>query len=305
VRALVTGGAGFIGRHMIRALLARGYDVHSIDLAPTDATGDRAGAGRLYAVEDDAHELFRHGWNRFDLVVHAAAVEPHRAAIDTRPNHLAANLHLDAAMFEWAARTRQRRVLYLSSSAAYPTRLQTGDPLYRLRESDIDPACDRIQPDAGYGWAKLTGERMAADAAKAGLAVHIVRPFSGYGEDQDERWPFGAFVARARRREDPFVIWGNGTQVRDWLHVDDLVAAALAVVDADERRPVNLCTGVGTSMFELAYACCRAIGHGTVTILPRPQMPSGVPYRVGNPARMAEHYQPKIGLEEGVRRGFA
>lgn len=315
VRALVTGGAGFVGRHMIAELLARGYDVHSVDLLPMEVVVDLRRPAHLHVIQD-ALDFFRARPFRYDLVVHAAAAEPHRAAIDGKPMHLARNLQLDSAMFGWAVRTEQRRVLYLSSSAAYPVSAQQGQCQFTgdtcdgrqcrggLHEDLIRFDLETLgMPDAGYGWTKLTGEKLAAAASDAGLPVHIVRPFSGYGEDQGDSWPFGAFAARARRHEDPFTIWGDGTQVRDWIHVDDVIAGALAVVDADERRPVNLCTGVGTSMAELVGMFCKAAGYSPEIEL-RADRPAGVQYRVGNPARMNEHYTAKVSIEEGVRRAL-
>jgi nucleoside-diphosphate-sugar epimerase len=306
VRALVTGAAGFLGTHFTRELYDRGYTVTRSDV--------RLGfdAGQIFADRLCVGAVF-------DLVVHCAAVEPHRAAIDGKPMHLAANLALDASMFDWAHRTGQKRVLYISSSAAYPTHYQQGhvgkyDTLPRpLREDCIvDPRDDRLSrgvpipiwPDAGYGWLKLTGERMAADANAAGLPTHIVRPFSGYGEEQGENWPFGAFAARARRREDPFTIWGDGTQVRDWIHVSDVINGALAVVDQDVREPVNLCTGVGTSMAELVGLMCDEAGYAPDIEL-RTDRPAGVAYRVGDPTLFHRIYKPLVSLEEGVARAVA
>jgi len=287
--ALVTGSAGFVGRHMVAELERRGWQVSGVDIA--DGV--------------DALEVFQGDTSVFDLVVHAAARAPHRAAIDGRPATMAYNLMLDAAMFDWAVRTGQRRVLYPSSSAAYPVDLQNDYATARpLHEDDIRGGAHNIgRPDAGYGWTKLTGEQMAAAAAAAGLAVHVVRPFSGYGEDQGADWPFGAFVGRARRREDPFRVWGSGEQVRDWIHISDVAAGALAVVDADERRPVNLCTGVGTSMRDLVALICQAAGYRPdfATV---PDAPAGVAYRVGDPARMLQHYQPRVSLAEGVARAM-
>jgi nucleoside-diphosphate-sugar epimerase len=285
--ALVTGAWGFVGRHMTRALRERGWDVVGCDIANPE-----------HPI--DCLDVFRNGDRVFDLVVHAAARAPHRAAIDGRPATMAYNQLLDAAMFDWALRTGQGRVLYLSSSAVYPVVLQDGDPPHDLHETATDMV-HGIMPDAGYGWTKLTGEKMAAAAAVEGLAVHVVRPFSGYGEDQGEDWPFGAFVARARRREDPFTIWGDGRQVRDWIHIDDVVAGALAVVDADVRQPVNLCTGRGTSMKELAGMIVAEAGYQP-WVAYRPEAPSGVAYRAGDPDRFHAIYKPKVSLEEGVAR---
>jgi nucleoside-diphosphate-sugar epimerase len=294
--ALVTGSAGFVGRHMTAELRERGWDVLPCDIANAVAPGTAA------ARAHDALYLFQTITRPFDLVVHCAARAPHRAAIDGQPMNLAYNLQLDSAMFDWAVRTGQKRVLYLSSSAVYPVNFQTGGPdHWRLHETNTDSEFG-IMPDAAYGWTKLTGEKMAAAAAAAGLAVHVVRPFSGYGEDQGEDWPFGAFIGRARRREDPFTIWGTGGQVRDWIHIDDVVGGALAVVDADVREPVNLCTGRGTSMVDLVRMICAEAGYETVTVQTTPDAPSGVAYRVGDPDRFHEIYRPKVSLEEGVAR---
>lgn len=280
MRVFIAGVAGFLGRHFAAALEQRGYAVEGCDIV----------------WGTDVLDVFRTSDTRYDLVVHCAAVQPHRAAIDGMPNHLAANLHLDSAMFDWAVRTQQRRLLYISSSAAYPIHLQERPPRRLFEQDTVE-----VFPDGGYGWLKLSGEYMANDAADAGVAVHIVRPFSGYGEDQDARFPFGAFVNRARHREDPFTIWGPGTQVRDWIHVDDLVGGALTVIDQDIRHPVNLCTGVGTSMLDLARLVCKTAGYKPA-IQPRPDQPAGVFYRVGDPTRLHTIYTPKIGLAEGVRR---
>ncbi|MDX5564130.1 NAD-dependent epimerase/dehydratase family protein [Streptomyces sp. ID05-04B] len=285
--ALVTGAWGFVGRHMTRALREGGWDVIGCDLANPE-----------HPV--DVLDVFRRGDRVFDLVVHAAARAPHRAAIDGRPATMAYNLQLDSAMFDWALRTGQRRVLYLSSSAVYPVGFQDGNEQWRLHETNTDSA-HGIMPDAGYGWTKLTGEKTAAAAAAEGLAVHVVRPFSGYGEDQGEDWPFGAFAGRVRRREDPFVIWGAGDQTRDWIHISDVVAGALAVVDADVRVPVNLCTGRGVRMYDLVRMFVDQGGYEPTIVLDTGK-PEGVRYRVGDPDTFQEIYRPKVSLEEGVAR---
>jgi Nucleoside-diphosphate-sugar epimerases len=281
-RAVVTGSKGFVGRHVSAELLRRGWDVEGWDLV------DGRDAHRLFTVMDPT----------YDLIVHCAATAPHRAAIDGQAMNLAHDLHLDAAMFEWAVKTNTR-VLYLSSSAAYPVNLQRRHIRRLLRESDID-LTDCSEPDSNYGWAKLTGERMAR-AAGQHVPVHVVRPASGYGEDQDERFPFGAFVARAKRREHPFVIWGDGTQVRDWIHIDDVVGAMLAVVDNDVREPVNISTGVGASMLDLVGLITTAVGYAPEVEL-RLDKPVGVHHRVLDASKLNRWYTPKISLTEGVER---
>jgi len=94
--------------------------------------------------------------------------------------------------------------------------------------------------------AKLSGEYLAGFAAKEyGLDVIVYRPFSGYGEDQDLTYPFPSIVRRAVRRESPFVVWGSGKQLRDFIHIDDVVEAVF--VTCDNYGPVRPSTwGLGS-----------------------------------------------------------
>lgn len=305
MRALVTGDAGFLGRGFVRELTAREWTVCGADIVNGKDAFD-VFSGNLY------------DGIRWDLVVHCAAVAPHRMAIDNMPGHYTRNLRLDSSMFEWAVRTRQQRVIYLSSSAAYPIGYQLGPtedkPGHRLREYDATPGPVRasliaregpagyalIQPDAGYGRLKQDGERMAAEACASGITVSTLRPFSGYGGTQGIDWPFGAFIDRAKRGADPFEVWGDGAQVRDWVHVSDVVNAALAVSDAEHVDPVNICTGVGTSMAELARMVCDEAGYEPEFEF-RFDRPVGVAYRVGDPTELHRFYTPRVALDEGIR----
>ena len=264
MRALVTGAAGFVGRHVETELFERGYVVRSEDIAGV--------CGRAR----DALDLFRTGTYRYDLVVHCAARTPHRAAIDGDPGMHPYNVMLDAAMFDWAVRTRQPHVLYLSSCAA------------------LDGPVD------DYARTKLAGEWLADKARAAGVKVSVVRPYSGYGEDQSEDWPFRAFVERARRREDPFLIWGDGQQVRDWIHITDVVKAALAVAESGTTDPVSLCTGVGTSMLQVAQLACEQVGYNPEFEF-RLDKPAGQSYRVGDPEQMLRWYTPAVTIEHGIK----
>jgi nucleoside-diphosphate-sugar epimerase len=98
---------------------------------------------------------------------------------------------------------------------------------------------------------------------------------------------------------DPFEIWGDGTQTRDFIHITDVISAALAAVDQDYPSPLNLCTGIGTSFNQLADLVCKSAGYQPV-IHHRPDKPVGVHYRVGDPTEMLKVYTPKTSLEDGV-----
>jgi nucleoside-diphosphate-sugar epimerase len=155
-----------------------------------------------------------------------------------------------------------------------------------------------------YGHLKVMGERLADAYRRQGGTVTVVRPFSGYGEDQDARFPFGAFTARARRRDNPFEVWGDGTQVRDWIHVSDVVGAILAACEQGVDGSVNLATGRPTSFNELAQLFAAEAGYSP-EIKHVLDAPRGVAYRVGDPALLNTFYTPRVSLEDGIRRALA
>lgn len=294
-RALITGAAGFIGRHFAKRLMADGWQVDQVDTA---FPGGRAMDCRDWLAASDTH---------VDLAVHCAAVVGGRATIDGRPLDVAVNFEFDAAFARWCLRTRPEHVVYFSSSAAYPVDLQDprqmGRSHYALREEDID--LDEIrQPDAIYGLSKLVGETLMRHLERAGVRTHVFRPFSGWGADQDFAYPMPSFLDRARRREDPFVVWGDGQQVRDWVHVEDVVGAVMAAVDQDVRGPLNIGSGVPVRFDELAAMVCAAAGYSP-TIQHLPDAPAGVRHRVCSPTRMLEVYRPRITLEDGIRQALA
>lgn len=299
-RALITGDRGFLGRHFAAELTARGWDVIGCDTAVTPA--------------QDCRLMFRHWLSRdrmrpalaegYDLVVHCAAVVGGRETIERDPLVTAESLSIDAEMFRWAAVARPGRVLYISSSAAYPVGFQAEALRYRLEEDDLDLSTGRLMmPDEVYGWSKVTGELLADRLRKTGVPVTVVRPFSGYGADQDPSYPFRAILERVRRREDPLTVWSDAT--RDFIHVSDVVKGALAVADSGTEEPVNLCTGRPTSFTALASLMADATGYTDHRVHVMSGKPAGVAWRVGDPARMLEHYTPAVSLEQGVAGALA
>jgi nucleoside-diphosphate-sugar epimerase len=235
-------------------------------------------------------------------VIHLAAIVGGRATIEGNPLAVATDLAIDSDMFQWAIKTKPRHIVYFSSSAAYPTYLQRLAYKQTLRENDIN--LDHIRtPDLSYGWAKLTGETLARYARNEGLKVTVLRPFSGYGSDQALDYPFPSLIERAKRKADPFDVWGTGEQTRDFIHIDDIVAATFEAVINDVKT-LNLCTGRATSFIELAEMTMMQAGY-LAPIRKHPGKPSGVEYRVGNPTKMLEIYTPKISLEEGIARALA
>lgn len=289
--ALVTGHLGFVGRHMMCRLIDDGWDVIGIDIADMEAL--------------DAYRFFEEnqGWHKHELVIHCAANIGGRAGIDSEPMFIANNLALDAAFLRYVERNSfVKRAVYFSSSAVYPVQYQTHRQRVSLPENAIRLHLPQL-PDSVYGWAKLTGEMLVQKMSKP---VHVFRPFSGYGADQDLSYPFPMFAKRAMdclRGESQFAIWGDGKQVRDWVHIDDIVNMVMAALELDAGT-WNICTGVPTSMMELARMMLNYLNVVNVDWDLHPNAPTGVEYRVGDPKHMLEVYTPQVTLREGISRAF-
>lgn len=285
---LITGHRGFVGKHFRKFYENLGHQVFGVDIAG--------------APSRDARDFFRKDDIQWDLVIHLAAVVGGRAKIEGDPLSVAVDLSIDAEMWQWSIRTKQKRVVYFSSSAAYPIELQTRTEHVSLAEHMIN-LNDVRSPDFTYGWSKLTGEYLAQFAEAEGVRTHIFRPFSGYGEDQALDYPFPSFIDRAKRKADPFDVWGDGLQTRDFVHIDDVVNTVNAAIEQDYREPLNIGTGRPTSFLELAALVTSQAGYSP-EIVTHPDKPVGVFYRVADPVMNFQIWQPRITLEEGIRRAL-
>lgn len=282
MKILITGHMGFVGRHFVERL--QEHEIVGIDIKEGN----------------DCRDFFRYRRDHFDLVIHLAAIVGGRATIEGQPLHVATDLSIDAEFFNWVAVTKPTNAVYFSSSAAYPTSLQNNGYEFRLSERDIN--LERISnPDLTYGWAKLTGEMLAEFVTDTNM--YVFRPFSGYGSDQDDCYPFPAFIDRALAKSDPFDIWGDGEQVRDFIHIDDVVSAVLHHVENNIVGTFNLCSGIGTSFNQLASLVCELAGYEP-EFRHNLDAPEGVRYRVGNQYLSHSVYVPKITLADGIWRAL-
>lgn len=314
--ALVTGGCGFVGRHFVRWLLNHDYRVTVVDNLATGLPLDSwpvhlrptaAEQSRLTVHLVDLREYVKTASADFDVIVHLAAVVGGRLTIEGDPLAVATDLAIDADFFNWVVRQDPlpRKVLYFSSSAAYPIELQTAERNQPLGEDLIRFEGQMGVPDMTYGWAKLTGEFLAQYAANTyGLDVVTFRPFSGYGEDQDFTYPFPSIVRRVAQHESPIVVWGSGRQLRDFIYIDDAVEAVFASLPHLGRGDVlNLGSGVGTSFTDLAQLAGEVVGH-QAEVVNDPSKPEGVFARVGDCSRMLRIYQPQVSLRDGIARVY-
>ena len=319
-KILVTGAAGFVGRHLVRRLLEAGDAVHAVDgIAPSTGAVDPARGWPLFEPRDyrnfrfyreDCRDWFRRVRDTdFQYAFHLAAMVGGRAMIEDDPLAVADDLAIDAAYWRWAQGTRPEKTACFSSSAAYPVALQREDHHVLLKEDMIRFDRDIGMPDMSYGWAKLTCEYLARLAyQKHGLKSICYRPFSGYGEDQDDAYPFPSICKRAMagRGGGQLAVWGPGTQQRDFIHVEDCVDGILATVDRiHDADALNLSTGIYTSFIELARLAADVLGYRP-EIQGLPERPAGVFARAGDTAKQRSlGFQPKIDLRAGIQRAMA
>jgi nucleoside-diphosphate-sugar epimerase len=287
MKILITGYKGQVGSYFTKTL--QNHELTLIDI--------RDG--------NDAIDFFKNDNTKFDISINLAANVGGRSMIDGQPWKLFTNFSIDSEYFQWALRTKPNKVIYYSSSAAYPMELQFKDSGIKMKEQAINLSNIGTPDESIYGISKLTGEHLAEYAAREGLNIWTFRPFSGYSETQGADYPFCSLVERVKRNDDPLVIWGpDGEQVRDFIHMQDVIDGTLAIINDAPPSQYNLCTGIPTSMNDLSKKMIKMFGRDFPEFKYLKDKPVGVQYRVGDPIKMLEWYKPKISLEEGIARAL-
>ncbi|MHB1243409.1 MAG: SDR family oxidoreductase [Gaiellaceae bacterium] len=299
-RTLVTGGAGFIGSNLVRALLERGDDVRVLD---NFSTGNRA---NLLGLEDDVEivEGELRSYERVHNAVRGVELVFHQGALPSVPRSVQDPLTTSAVTIEGtlnvllAARDEDvRRVVYASSSSVYGN-------------SGTLPRTETQQPDpiSPYAVAKLSAERYCVSFDRVyGLETIALRYFNVFGPRQDPKSQYAAVVPRflaAIDAGEAVPIHGDGAQSRDFTYVANVVEANLLAGEREgvSGRVLNIATGRQASVNELA----DAIG----AILGKPVEKSRLPVRAGDvrdswadvsAAREVLGYEAGVGLEDGLR----
>jgi len=319
-KILITGGAGFVGRHFCQRFLDQGDEVHCVD-SVVDLTGGilPETGWPLFDPRDYPHFHFYHEdcrtWFQrvkdtdFDLALPLAAMVGGRMMIEHNPLAVADDLAIDSMFWTWAVEAKPARTCYFSSSAAYPIARQTRDNYELLVEDMIEFQDNIAMPDLTYGWAKLTGEYLARLAyEKHGLKCVSYRPFSGYGEDQDDNYPFPAICKRVIREQgaETIQVWGTGEQMRDFIHIEDCVTGVLTTMEAiDNGDAINLSTGILTNFKDMVRMAAKELGYapevtGTST------RPEGVFARGGDTKKQKSlGFEAATDFQTGIRNALA
>ncbi len=317
-KILVTGGCGFVGRHLIQRLLPEGHEVHCVDvMEPLSGAIEPREWPLFQPLEYDNFHFYSEdcrAWFKriqdtdFDYAFHLAAMVGGRAMIENNPLAVADDLSIDAEYWQWAVKAKPTKSIVFSSSAAYPVHLQRPDH-YLLLKEDMISFDERLgMPDLTYGWAKLTHEYCARLAyEKHGLKSVTYRPFSGYGEDQDDTYPFPSICKRvlANRGASEIGVWGTGRQMRDFIHIDDCISGVLHTMDQiDDGSAINLSTGIFTSFVEFVQTAADVLGFHP-EVKGTSNTPEGVFARGGDTALQQElGFRYDLSFREGIQRAL-
>jgi nucleoside-diphosphate-sugar epimerase len=307
-RVLVTGGASFIGSTLVDALVMKGARVRVVDNLSSGKRQNLAGPlgdGAIELIEADLldGDVARDAVREIDVVFHLAADHGGRGYVDLHQAACAGNLALDGLVFRACAQEKVRKVVFASSGCVYPNPMQTNpEQILYLKESQAGPPYDA---DNLYGWAKLMGEMtLGAYQRDYGLKSVSCRYFTVYGPRGHENHAVMAMIARAFIEQNPFVVWGNGQQIRNWTHVDDIVAGTIRAAElVDNATAINLGTTERIRVLDAAQAVLRMTGH-KAEIQSRPEMPTGPMNRVADNtlAKRLLSWEPEIPFMEGLAR---
>lgn len=309
-RILVSGGAGFVGHHLVTALLAQGHSVRSVDIKEPEFS-EKLASEYDYRCDLRFFGNCQDAVKDIDQVYHLAAdmggigfISTHHAEI------LHNNLLIDVNMIEAARAAGIKKYLYASSACVYPEYNQDSPDAAPLKEHEVYPAL----PEAAYGWEKLTGEKLCEHYHKDyGLDTRVTRFHNVYGPE--ETWQGGREKAPAAlsrkiayaklRGEKEIDMWGDGLQRRSFIYVSDVVSGLVALMGSDFTTAVNIGNDYTVSINELAEMLMKiadypvSIKHVTGALGVRGRNSDNTLAR-----QVLPNWKPLVDLEHGLRTTY-
>ncbi|MEM4230752.1 MAG: NAD-dependent epimerase/dehydratase family protein, partial [Candidatus Pacearchaeota archaeon] len=305
-KVLVTGGAGFIGSHVVEKLVARGAKVSVMDnLISGNLKNLEKVKNEVTFIKNDCTILSEaeKACRGQDIIMNLAAKV---GGIEYNRTHQATmfrdNLSIETTMIEAARKAKVGRFLVVSSACVYPRDCSIPTP-------ESEGFLDEPEPtNEGYGWAKRMGEKIGEYYAEEfGMKVGIVRPYNCYGPrdhfEPGKSHVIPALIKRVFDREDPVRVWGSGNQTRAFLYVEDLAEGMiLAIEKYPKPDPVNLGTDEEISIKDLIKKIIDLSGIDTNVEFDTSK-PDGSPRRNSDNKKAIAKigFKPQVLLEDGLK----
>lgn len=295
-RVLVTGGAGFIGSHLVEKLLQMGHDVLVVDNLSSGSRGhlSRAPGARLLVADVLTLPSLERELAGVELIYHLAALISSQDSLRQPQQYFETNLTGTLRVIETAARIGARRIVFASSSTVYGS---AGDAI--KRESAV-PA-----PITVYALSKLASEHLLALYAPIhGYSHTSLRLFNVYGPRQSPDHPYANVTckfAHAVTASKTIDLYGDGEQSRDFVYVDDVVRAFVTVAESSKRPVYNVGSGVSRSINELLEIVER-VGETQLTRRQLPPWPNDIRSIRADVELIAQDhdFRARTSLEEGI-----
>jgi nucleoside-diphosphate-sugar epimerase len=307
-RVLVTGGASFIGSHLVEALVGRNAPVRVVDdlsSGKIENIQNYINGGRVQFIQADLRDagVVQKAVEGMSIVFHLAADHGGRGYVDTYQADCATNLAMDGMLFWACHNARVEKIVYASSGCVYPNYLQ-GDVQQEIYLTE-DLVKAPHDADNMYGWAKLMGElTLKAYSREWGMRTACCRYFTVYGERGVENHAVIAMIARAFIKQDPFEVWGTGEQIRNWTYVKDIVEGTILAAEIiDDGTAINLGTMERIRVLDAVHEILSYTGHRAAIKL-RPEMPTGPLNRVADNSLAGRllGWVPEVQFIEGLHR---
>jgi len=312
----VTGGASFIGSHLVEKLAELGAKV---------TVADDLSSGTLANLSQTEESIvFRKGdlkdrnfaesvVDGTDVVFHLAARHGGRGYIASHPADCASNMAIDSTVIDASWKRGVERVCFASSACVYPKSLQSQKkkhlqpPRVLLHEEDADPFIEgKAYADEEYGWAKLMGEMtLRAYHRQHGLCGVSCRIFTSYGPRENETHAIIALIAKAFIQMDPYEVWGSGNQDRNFTYVDDTVEGLIRASEKiDDATPINIGTSDHITIKDAIKLIFQLVRFEPKSIRYDTTKPEGVFSRAADLTRCKEllGWVPKKSFTEGLEK---